>query len=797
MAELKGIVEKIRFHNPQNGWTVLELSGSTTSKHNCATLVQAGVQVGTYLELEGEWLYDKKFGKQFKATSYKVSVPSTSDGMVKYLQSNLFTTVTKKIAEKIVETFGDNLENIIEKEPVRLLEVKNFNEEKMLIFVKEWEELREGYKVIIELENLGISSNMALKIYNHFGDSTMKDIKEDPYQLIKLITGVAFKTADTIAMRLGFDLNSPERIIAGMTYLLEENLDEGNTYLTESELYRYLDNVLEIEDKEGIRITLETFIDIGVFVKIDDKISTKVVYETELFISDWIKNKKKDEIIELYDLDQKIASECQSKNIILSDEQKDSVKSILSSPFSVLTGGAGVGKTTTVKLIIQLLTNMNKKVLLCAPTGRAAQRMSEVTDMDVSTIHRLLKYEHESGGFAFNKYNKLDVEFLIVDEASMLDIFLTKSLMESVPDNTQLLFIGDPNQLPAVGAGDVLDSIITVRPCEIRELTQIFRQKEDASIINFANQIIKGDVPKIPSPFINIKFFEEKKDCLFLDTDDVDDTDALKWIEKNKAAIINNNLDYKENPSASRLEASGICDLSFFKNEWYKLSFEQLKKEDKLKFKNIKPYSSILRGLDSIALVKKVYTEWIEKYYGKMELQILTPQKKHVLGSKNLNQEIQQTINPYSEGKKELKIGDRVFREGDKVIQTKNNYQKNIFNGDIGFIKDIKTMDNIKITFGTGDYAKDVYLTRENMFDIDLAYSITVHKSQGSEFDCVIVPLVLPHKHMLFRNLLYTALTRGKKLVIFVGSRKALALAVKNNLKIVRKTHLKRMLREE
>ena len=495
---------------------------------------------------------------------------------------------------------------------------------------------------------------------------------------------------------------------------------------------------------------------------------------------------------------------CNAKSISLSDEQAAAAKEIVSENFSVLTGGPGVGKTTTTLVLVKLLEAMRQKVLLAAPTGQAAQRMMEVVGKESKTIHRLLEWQ--AGKFKKNEEHPLDVDFLIVDECSMLDITLTASLLKAVPDKGQILFIGDADQLPSVGAGNVLRDIIASDKASCFRLTKVFRQAQKSLIIKYAHQINNGTMPYIDSPFKKPEIWTEGADCLFLDSDETTQA-QLSFIAKIKRLYPQiAEKENQEDPDAEPYEFRTDEPVVPYETEFTipkkfqhvdieKVYAAETKVDELLSVLNkVHPWSSLHYGLSASDVVKNLYLEWIPKYCGKeAEIQILSPMTRGSLGTISLNKMIQETVNPPEKGKGQLMIGERIFRVGDRVIHRKNNYELEVFNGDIGVIKGI---DNEELTCEVSFFpdGRVVHYERDDIPQLDLSYAITIHKSQGSEFEIVILPVLTQHFKMLFRNLLYTGLTRARKLAVFVGTRKALAMAVKNQDSSQRQTYLKELI---
>jgi exodeoxyribonuclease V alpha subunit len=476
------------------------------------------------------------------------------------------------------------------------------------------------------------------------------------------------------------------------------------------------------------------------------------------------------------------------------------VLQIATERLSILTGGPGCGKTTTTRALVGVLQFMSKKVLLAAPTGRAAQRMSEVIGLEAKTIHRLLEYDPVNGGFKRKEENPLQTDILIVDECSMLDVHLAAALLRAVPVNGQLVLIGDADQLPAVGAGNVLKDMISsgVVPC--LKLTKVFRQAQESLIISYAHQINKGEVPRIESPFHKPQVWPEKKDCLFIDSEEAT-SEQLKFIAKvkrmsgetmSKAREEHTGLD-EETVDSYNQDSSLDIPIKFSHVDLEALVQARGHSEElKEVLRQVHPWSSLHYGLSAVGMIEKLYASIIPKYYGQeSEIQILSPMTKGSLGTANLNKVIQEKINPTSVGKAQILLGGRIFRKGDRVIQKRNNYDLNVFNGDIGSITRVDNEEMIlSVSFKAGKEVKEVSYAKEDLLELDLAYAITIHKSQGSEFETIIIPLVTQHFGMLFRNLVYTGITRARKLVVFVGTRKALVMAVNKQNTATRQTAL-------
>ncbi len=502
-----------------------------------------------------------------------------------------------------------------------------------------------------------------------------------------------------------------------------------------------------------------------------------------------------------------IGHHCRAQVITLSDEQRGAVQSVACNPFSVLTGGPGCGKTTTTLVIVRLFEHLSKRVLLAAPTGRAAQRMAEVIGREAKTLHRLLEWQN--GTFQKNEEQPLNADVLIVDECSMLDISLTASLLKAVPPGCQVLLIGDADQLPSVGAGNVLRDIIESGVVPVFRLTQIFRQAHQSKIIGYAHQINRGVIPPIDSPFKKPQLWQNKEDCLFLDSDEATKEQLsfvarvkryydLQTVQMEGLVTAENLYEFRTGEQIkSAYEQEFVIPKKFQHVDLQKLSTtEGYVDQLKAVLARVHPWSTLHYGFGAVDAVVRLYLEWIPKYYGRRcEIQILSPMTRGSLGTGNLNRVIQEAANPPAPGKAQLLVGEKVFRVGDRVIHRRNNYDLNVFNGDIGRIL---TIDNghlsCVVAFATD--GREATYQKDDILELDLAYAITIHKSQGSEFGAVIIPVLTQHFKMLFRNLLYTGLTRAKEFAVIVGTRRAMAMAVSRQDTNKRQTALQKLLAE-
>ena len=811
---VKGIVDRVTYHNPDNGWSVLRVSPFDNPHQQDTVIVhQTKVFAGATMEFYGAWIVHPKFGRQFKATKASEKKPATTAALEKYLGSGLIRGVGPKTAKKIVNHFAKETLDIFETQIEKLTEVPGIAQKKLETISAAWTEHRAIRKVMMFLQSHGISTLFAVRIYKEYGDNAISYVNEDPYRLANDFYGIGFFSADKVALSIGLDRESPQRIMAGIKHVLAASREFGHCYLTESQIKVQVQELLELDlgdhlprflkDMEAAALVMARQISASEGGS-EQCYYSKSLYFDELYVAKRVSKSNSSLKVDERRVENWIDRYCKVKNVSLSEEQATAVKGIVSENFSVLTGGPGVGKTTTTLVLVKLLEAMRQKVLLAAPTGRAAQRMIEVVGKESKTIHRLLEWQ--AGKFKKNEEHPLDVDFLIVDECSMLDINLTASLLKAAPPESQILFIGDADQLPSVGAGNVLRDIIASDKASCFRLTKVFRQAQKSLIIKYAHQINNGTMPYIDSPFKKPEIWTEGADCLFLDSDEATQA-QLSFIAKIKRLYPQiAEKENQEDPDAEPYEFRTDEPVVPYETEFTipkkfqhvdieKVYAAETKIDELLSVLNkVHPWSSLHYGLSASDVVKNLYLEWIPKYCGKeAEIQILSPMTRGSLGTINLNKMIQETVNPPEKGRGQLMIGERIFRIGDRVIHRKNNYELEVFNGDIGVIKGI---DNEELTCEVSFFpdGRVVHYERDDIPQLDLSYAITIHKSQGSEFEIVILPVLTQHFKMLFRNLLYTGLTRARKLAVFVGTRKALAMAVKNQDSSQRQTYLKELI---
>ncbi|MDB5262261.1 MAG: exodeoxyribonuclease subunit alpha [Adhaeribacter sp.] len=822
LEKLSGIVKRVTFHSVETGYTVLKVNSFQKPNEELTVVVhQSKVFAGATMDFYGEWANHPSYGLQFKASKVIERKPATAHALEKYLGSGLIKGVGPVTAKRIVRHFGDKTMDVFESSIEKLTEVEGIARLKLEMISKAWIEHQEIRNVMLFLQDHHISTLFAVKIYKTYGNDAIEVVTTNPYRLAADIYGIGFFSADKVAQSLGLAPDSPQRIQAGIEHVLQNAREEGHCYLTQQQIIEAVAELLALQNIPAIEAILQ---------QMEEKEELKIrllpdeqgmvqkcfyahsLYFDEQYIATRVKKLTVVPIkVNQAHLLQDLEVFCQVNQIMLSEEQKESVLQIATKRLSILTGGPGCGKTTTTRALVGVLQFMSKKVMLAAPTGRAAQRMSEVIGLEAKTIHRLLEWDPAKGGFKRNDVDPLQTDILIVDECSMLDVHLAAALLRAVPADCQVVLIGDADQLPAVGAGNVLKDMITsgVVPC--MRLTKVFRQAQESLIISYAHQINKGEVPRIESPFNKPLIWQDKKDCLFIDSEEAT-SEQLKFICKVKKMtgelpnLVVKEYNLLEEPPERYgqdlyIQGNNLAIPAKFSHVDIESLLQARSHIEELKevLKGVHPWSSLHYGLSAVGMLEKLYESIIPKYYGKeTEIQILSPMTKGSLGTTNLNKVIQDKINPAGEGKAQLVIGGRIFREGDRVIQKRNNYDLNVFNGDIGTINRVDNEElALWVNFKAGQEVKEVRYEKEHLLELDLAYAITIHKSQGSEFQTIIIPLVTQHFGMLFRNLVYTGITRAKQLVVFLGTRKALAMAVNKQNTATRQTALAYLLQQD
>lgn len=713
LEKVSGHIERITFHNAENGFCVIRLKARGHKDLVTLTGNAININVGEYVEASGTWFRHTTYGLQFKAEFMSVAPPTTLDGIEKYLASGMIKGIGPYFAKKLVKMFGENIFDVIEEEPELLFGVEGIGEKRQEMILTSWSEQKAIRSIMLFLQSHGVGTARAVRIYKTYGEEAIDKVRENPYRLAQDIYGIGFKTADSLAQKLGIPFDSLIRARAGVRYSLQEISKSGHCACTVDTLINKSAEILQIDS---------SIITMAIIHEVDEK---------NLIVEEVIHEDKKQEIVYLASFF--VAEVNVAKHLVrlnqgdipwkeincaeaipwaekishlkFSSSQIEAITKVLSSKVTVITGGPGVGKTTIINSIVKIIKATEKTIALCAPTGRASKRLSETTGLNAKTIHRLLKFDPKTHSFIYDINNPLTVDFLVVDEASMIDIMLMQSLLRAIPDHTALLIVGDVDQLPSVGAGNVLKDIIQSEVFSVIELKEIFRQASNSLIITNAHKINKGEYPIY------------KKD----------NNADFQFIDCETAEEIHENL-------------------------------------------------------------LNVVTKYIPENFGFdpiKDIQVLVPMNRGGLGTQTFNIALQDKLNPNRVNT--VKKFGWVFAEQDKVMQYVNNYDKDVFNGDIGTITEIDAENsNVKINFDNNIVNYDF----NELDEITLAYATSIHKSQGSEYPAIVIPLATQHYMMLARNLLYTAVTRGKKLVIIIGQKKALAMAVKNNRTTQRLTRL-------
>ena len=725
MLQLEGAVENIVYRNEQNGYTVLEIADGEDLITAVGIMPQASV--GDTVNLTGFFITHKTYGKQFSVSVCEICRPTESEDILKYLSSGAIKGIGAVTAQRLVSEFGESTLDVMENQPDRVARLRGITESKALAFSAQLKANTGVRTLMLFLGEYGISNTSSVKIYNAFGAGCVEKIKENPYILCSGEFGVTFENADFIAKRENLEAESNVRLRAGITYVLKHNEQNGHTCLPKNKLIEISSRLLQVNPELVAGCMDEMIFDrsvIGDKIGDEDFVFTTQLHLIETYIASRVKMMLEFDAEKIDDIEQEIKICEKNDGIEYAELQKQAVTSALTEGMLILTGGPGTGKTTTLNAIINILKRKGKKVLLSAPTGRAAQRMSEVTGDEAKTLHRMLEVswdKQDNPVFNKNERNQLKCDALIIDEVSMVDSYIFESVMRALPLGCRLILVGDSDQLPSVGPGNVLGDLIESGVVPVIRLNEIFRQAQKSLIVTNAHKIVNGVMPD------------------------------LKKVDKDFFFI------YKSDKTSG---AETILDLC---------------------------------------------SERLPKAYGYSPLeniQVLSPSKKGELGTAELNRKLQARLNPKSDDKAEVTIGSRTFRTGDKVMQIKNNYDiswykdngetgEGIFNGDIGIIQNIdKKSKSIKINF----YDKTAVLTYDYASELDFAYAITVHKSQGNEFDAVVIPMFSGPPQLYYRNLLYTAVTRAKKTLILVGVPQTVEYMVNNNRRTKRYSGLKEFL---
>ena len=714
MDRLRCVVERVTYQNETNGYSVIKCRAKGYADLITVVGSMPEVHVGSVLTLSGEWTVNPKFGRQFTVSGFEETLPATVYGIEKYLGSGLVKGIGPKFAARIVRAFGAETLNVIEEDPDALLRVPGIGKLRVERIKKSWDEQKEIKIIMLFLQGHDVSTTHATKIYKTYGSDSIRVVKENPYRLADDIWGIGFRTADTIAEKLGVEKETAVRLRSGLLYTLNRLSDEGHCYARRDQLLKTGAELLAVQESVLPAVLDEMVRQDDVKTELidgeDSAPGETAVYLPPFWFAETGTAKRLKQIfssppsvkVKPQGLEERIR---RVTGLNYDPAQMDAIRCAAGSKILILTGGPGTGKTTTTLGILTAFRQAGAKILLAAPTGRAAKRLSETTGMEARTIHRLLEFKPPEG-CQKNEQNPLEGDVLILDECSMIDIMLMYSLLKAVPDSMTLIFIGDVDQLPSVGAGNVLRDLIDAGVFPVVRLTKIFRQAAASRIITNAHRINRGRMPDLSNG--------KQSDFFFLE---------------------------EEDPETAAQEI--------------------------------------------VRLVK----ERLPRAYGTRDIQVLTPMQRGAVGAANLNQVLQAALNADAAG---LRRGGTDYRLHDKVMQIRNNYDKEVFNGDIGTVCRVNTEDReLTVSFDGREVLYDV----TELDELVLAYAATVHKSQGSEYPIVVMPVLMTHYVMLQRNLVYTGVTRAKKLMVMIGSTKALALAVRNVTVTRRNTMLKERLK--
>lgn len=716
METITGHIERITYQNEENGYTVLQLKCRKMKDCICVVGKFPFISVGETLYCEGSWKNHPTYGRQFEVTSYRVSAPADILGITKYLGSGLIKGIGSVYAKNIVDHFGIETLNVIEKSPERLKEVKGLGKKRSALIINCWAEQKTVRDVMIFLQGHGVTPAYAQKIFKIYGSECIQIVQENPYRLARDIHGIGFKTADRIASNLGILKDALIRIDSGIEFTLKSLSEEGHVCYPEIEFLPIAKEILEVHE-ELVSSRLEALQEENRIERFPLIISGekknylwfKPFFNAEVGIANELNAiKNSPSLLRPIDTTKALTWVQEKLNISLAKSQLEAVLTSLTTKLLIITGGPGTGKSTITHAILKISEQLTSRILLAAPTGRAAKRMSEITKRPAKTIHSLLEVDFKTGGFKRKRDNPLECDLIIIDESSMIDTLLMYSLLKAIPRTARVIFVGDINQLPSVGPGTVLLDMIRSLQIPVVTLNEIFRQAQGSQIIVNAHKINQGQFPDIHNPIAGDFFFVEAEEP----------EDVLKQIVR----LV-----------AQRIPAKYGC-------------------------------------------------------HAIQDIQVLSPMKRGIVGTENLNTVLQEHLNPQKDSL--FKAGRR-FQIKDKVMQIRNNYQKEIFNGDVGYIIDIDEEEQaVRISFD----GREVIYEFHELDEVVLAYAVSIHKYQGSECPYVVMPVHTTHFKLLHRNLLYTGVTRGKKLVVIVGTKKALALAVKNDEIKQRHTGLKQAL---
>ena len=726
MEQLRCVVERITYQNAENGYAVIKCRAKGYPELVTVVGAMPDVHVGSVLNLGGTWKINAKYGRQFNVETFEETLPATVYGIEKYLGSGLIKGIGPAFASRIVKQFGEKTLEIIEEDPGRLMEIEGIGRVRVERILKSWEEQKEIKNIMLFLQSHDVSTAHAARIFKTYGADSLKVVQENPYRLADDIWGIGFKTADTIAEKLGFEKEKYVRLRSGLLYTLNRLSEEGHCYATRAQLLKTGAELLSV-DEDVLSMTLDEMVRTGQVIteKIPEKdtedgaaqdpaekAAEKAIYLPPFYFSEAGTAKR---LAAIFNNPEGVnvptialAEQISMKTGIAYDEiQMQAILTAVQSKILLLTGGPGTGKTTTTLGIITAFRAAGARILLAAPTGRAAKRLSEATHMEAKTIHRLLEVKPPEG-YQKNEENPLKGDVLIVDECSMIDVMLMYHLLKAVPDTMTLILVGDIDQLPSVGAGNVLRDLIGSGCFPVVRLTRIFRQAMKSRIILNAHRINEGKLPDIRGG--------RESDFFFMD---MEKQAQKKGLDETDSAVL---------------------------------------------------------AQEAAETITELVSEKLARYYHtpSAEIQVLTPMQRGVIGAANLNLLLQSALNPGGDG---LSRGGYLFKAGDKVMQIRNNYEKEVFNGDIGSVESVDREERtLSVRFDDRSVTYDV----SELDELVLAYAATIHKSQGSEYPIVVIPILMNHYVMLQRNLLYTGITRAKKILVLVGTRKALGYAVRN-----------------
>lgn len=715
-VSLSGLIVDQIFYNDENGYGVYrcEPDGQGRMITICGSLGQVGA--GEHVELKGEWKDHPRFGEQFLVESCRLCLPSSEEGLVRFLGSGLISGVGPNLAERIVAHFGDRSLEVIENQPERLKEVKGCGPKKRASIVQFWNERKSSKALHLFMSEHGIGLSQAMRMQKAYGDRALEVLKTQPYQMVGQVSGFGFQTVDRLALRLGVGADSPERMGAALCYVLEEASHEGHCHLKKEELLRTTAELLGA-DEQQVSQALDDMLREKKLVWVGEVILLSHWYRLECAVCEMILSRLRSRFFHRLD-SHRLAEVLSEVKMDLAPSQKDAVLVALQNPFCIVTGGPGVGKTTIVRVLVSYWHRLGFEPTLAAPTGRAAQRLEEATGRSATTLHRLLKYQ-PNVGFIQHAQNQLQGRVFIVDECSMVDLELFHAFLEACPKQAHLIMVGDQDQLPSVGAGRVLGDLLSSGMVPVAVLKKVFRQGGNSLLVHNSHRLIRGELP---------------------------------------------HLQAQEEAGATGGSTSGLQDFYFVESEDPAHSLK------------------VMRRLILERLPQR-FTKWSSR-----DVQILSPMKKGPMGTIELNRELQKWLNPT--GALVREDGQRELRVGDRVVQLVNNYDLDLYNGDMGVISG-GDEDHLHIDFD----GRTVSYEAEALKDIQLSYAMTVHKSQGSEYPVVLMPIYRGHRMMMSLELLYTALTRARTMCVWIGSWELLQEVLQNPPVLERKTLLGKMLK--